>query len=185
MMQLGRITLNPFWSFTFQFVAWSFVLFGLIYFEDFSPLVFINNLQTDLTAYLTHGWILLFNIDINMKEALLTFENGLKLRIVNECNGLAAFLVFLAAVIAYPTSKKEKLFWIFLSYFILLIANAVRLDWIAYHVIENPEDFKFAHEVLGRYIIASIPLFLFYIFSTNVSINSKIKPDYVASLPTI
>lgn len=182
-MHLERTTLNPFWSFTFQFAAWSLILFGLIYFEDLSPLIFINNLQTDLSAYLTHQWILLFNIDINMKEALLTFEHGLKLQIVNECNGLAAFLVFLAAVIAYPTTIKEKLFWALLSYFILLTANAIRLDWIAYHVIENPEDFKFAHEVLGRYIIASIPLVLFYIFSANVTIKTKNKSAHFAGLP--
>lgn len=173
MMQLERIATNPFWAYAFQFVFWSLLLFGLIYIEDFSPLIVINNSQTDLSIFLTNQWISLFDIDININGALLTFEHDLKLLISNECNGLAAFLLSFAAILAYPTHIKTKIFWSFLAYFILLIANSIRLDWIAYHVINKPEDFKFLHEVVGRYIIASIPLLLFYIFSAKANITTK------------
>ena len=100
-----------------------------------------------------------------MSGATLIYEHGLKLEIVNECNGLAAFLFFLAAVLAYPAPIKVKSLWIIFSYFLLLVANSIRLDWILYHVIEHPEDFNFIHEVVGRYVIAVIPLILFYFFS--------------------
>ena len=158
-------TLKPVWQFVLLYLFWAALLYVAIYFENFSPLIFINNLQTDLSIYLTQLWIDLFDIPIQMIDATLVYANGLKLEIVNECNGLAAFLFFLAAVLSYPASIKNKIIWIVFSYFLLVIANAIRLDWILYHVIEHPEDFTFIHEVVGRYVIATIPLILFYLFS--------------------
>ena len=158
-------SVNPVWGFIFRYAFWTLVLYAAIYFENFSPLIFINTLQTDLSIYLTQLWIDLYDIPIRMSGATLIYQHGLQLQIVNECNGLAPFLFFLAAILAYPASLKAKIIWIILSYIILLIANTIRLDWILYHVIEHPEDFDFIHEVVGRYVIAVIPLVLFYFFS--------------------
>ena len=105
MMQLERIATNPFWAYAFQYVFWALLLFGLIYIEDFSPLIVINNSQTDLSVFLTSQWISLFDIDININGALLTFEHDLKLLISNECNGLAAFLLTFSAILAYIFAK--------------------------------------------------------------------------------
>ena len=157
--------INPMWGFILRYVFWASLLYAAIYFENFSPLIFINELQTDLSIYLTQLWIDLFDMPIQMSGATLTYLHGLQLEIVNECNGLAAFLFFLAAVLSYPASIKVKLQWVIFSYFILLVANSIRLDWILYHVIDHPEDFKFIHEVVGRYVITAIPLVLFYFFS--------------------
>ena len=153
------------WGFIFRYLFWVVLLYSAIYFESFSPLVFLNTFQTDLTVYVTQLWIDLFNVPIEMIGATLHYEHGLQLEIVNECNGLAAFLFFLAALIAYPASLKAKLYWGFFSYIFLFIANAIRVDWILYHVIEHPEDFELIHEVIGRYLIAAVPLVLFYYFS--------------------
>ena len=158
-------SINPMWGFILRYVFWALLLYAVIYFENFSPLVFINTLQTDLSIYLTQLWISLFDMPIQMSGATLIYQHGLELEIVNECNGLAAFLFFMAAVLAYPAPIKIKIIWLILAYCILLIANTIRLDWILYHVIEHPEDFKFIHEVVGRYVIAVIPLVLFYFFS--------------------
>jgi exosortase/archaeosortase family protein len=50
---------------------------------------------------------------------------------------------------------------------IMLLFNTIRLDWIIYYSIDNPQDFEFIHNTLGRYIFAIIPLILFYIFARN------------------
>lgn len=177
-MQAERITISPMGWFAFRFAFWSPLLFGLIYFENLSPFIFINNLQTDLNVFQVHQWVTNFEISVNMSGSYLIFEHGLKLQIVNECNGLAAFLLFLAAVLSFPTNIKTKVYWIFFSYFVLLVANSIRLDWITYHIIEHPEDFKFAHEVLGRYIIALIPLILFYFFSQSAPLSRPRKTKF-------
>ncbi|WP_309497716.1 hypothetical protein [Sulfurovum sp.] len=166
--------INPMWGFILRYAFWASLLYAAIYFENFSPLIFINTLQTDLSIYLTQLWIAFFDMPIQMSGATLIYEHGLQLEIVNECNGLAAFLFFLAGVLAYPTPMKVKLIWIILAYFVLLIANTIRLDWILYHVIEHPEDFDFIHEVVGRYVIAAIPLVLFYFYSDRYT---KVESD--------
>jgi len=170
-MQLERITISPVWSYTFQFAFWSLLLFGLVYIDNFSPLAFINQAQTQLSTFLTNLWVTKLDLNITMKGSYLLYDHGLSLHITNECNGLAAYILCLAAIISFPTQQKTKVLWGISSYFILLIANSVRLDWIAYHVIENPDDFIFAHEVLGRYIYAFVALMLFFLFTSYASIN--------------
>lgn len=155
-----------------RYSFWAPFLFALIYFENFSPLIFINYLQTDLSIYFTQLWIDTADISIEMSGTTLIFPHGLRLEIVNECNGMAAFLLFLAAAIAYPVPKKDKFHWIIFAYLFLIAINFIRLDWIAYHVIKHPEDLKFVHEIVGRYAIAVITLLLFYIFS-NQSVHCQ------------
>jgi len=163
--------ISPVWGFVLRYAFWVSLLYLAIYFENFSPLIIMNTLQTDVSIYLTQLWIDLFDIPIQMSGGTLTYLHGLRLEIVNECNGLAAFLFFMAAVLSSPAPLKVKFIWIISSYFLLLAANSIRLDWILYHVIEYPEDFKFIHEVVGRYVIASIPLLLFYLYAHDAKIS--------------
>jgi exosortase/archaeosortase family protein len=159
--------LSPMGEFTLQYLLWSPLLFGLFYFENFSPFILINQLQTDLTIYLMHQWISFYTLHVTMIGADLFFDHGLHLTVVNECNGMAAFLLFFAAVLSYPTFGHGKVVYLIIGYFILLFLNMVRLTGITYYVIDHPEAFTLLHEVIGRYVIAGIPLILFYIFSSR------------------
>ena len=161
----GYQTLHPLWGFVFRYLIWVTLLYTLLYFKNFSPFILINTLHTDLSIYLTGMWIEIFQIPIQISGATLIYEHGLKLEILDECNGLAPFLFYLAAILAYPAKVKDKAVWIVSGYLLLMIANAMRIDWILYHVIEHPEDFEFVHEVVGRYVMAAIPLILFYFFT--------------------
>jgi len=148
-----------------RYLLWVSSLYMLVYFEAFSPFVWMHHLHTDLSIYLTHAWIEHFDIPIVMSQGTLLYTHGLQLEILDECNGLAPFLFFLAAILAYPAAQKDKIIWILISYFMFILLNAIRIDGILYHVIEYPEDFIFVHEVIGRYSMAFIPLILFYLFA--------------------
>lgn len=148
-------------------------LFALTYFDGYSPLIVISNLQTELSVYLTAQWIDALEIPVVMNGSSLHFEHGMVLHIVNQCNGLAAILLFLAAAMAYPADKKDIVKWSVLAYVVLLVANTIRLCWITYHVVDNPQDFEFVHEVLGRYGFAFIPLILFYFFTQNSNMQKS------------
>lgn len=139
-------------------------LFALTYFDNYSPLIVVSNLQTELSVYLTTQFIDAFDIPVVMNGSSLHFQHGMVLHIVNECNGLAAMLLFLAGTMAYPASKKDIVKWSVLGYVLLLVANTIRLCLITYHVVDNPQDFEFVHEVLGRYGFALVSLVLFYFF---------------------
>jgi exosortase/archaeosortase family protein len=157
--------LHPLWGFVLRYFVWIFLLFALFYFKQFSPFIILNTLHTELSIVLTGVWINIFDIPITMSGESLIFRHGMVLKILDECNGLAPFLFYLSALLAYPARTKDKLIWVVAGYLLLMSANAIRIDWILYHVIDHPEDFWFAHEVVGRYTVALIPLILFYFFT--------------------
>jgi len=159
---------NPMWGFITRYIFWVLLLYVLVYFDAFSPLHVFNTLHTDISIYLTGLWIDAFDIPIEMSQATLIYTHGMQLKILDECNGVAGFLFFLAAIFAYPARKKVKITWIVVGYFIVMIANAIRIDWILYHTIYHPENFTFIHEVVGRYTMALIPLILFYLYTDKI-----------------
>ena len=159
-----RITASPFWLFVLRYIGLCVTFFALTYFDDYSPLIVVSNLQTELSVYLTTQFIDAFDIPVVMNGSSLHFQHGMVLHIVNECNGLAAMLLFLAGAMAYPAGKQAIVKWSVLGYVLLLVANTIRLCWITYHVVDKPQDFEFVHEVLGRYGFALVPLVLFYFF---------------------
>lgn len=160
-------TITPMGWFLLRYLFWAPLLFGLIYFDNFSPFIVINQLQTNLSVFLLQQWISFYTIPVTMVGPDLLFHHGLHLIVANECNGMAAYLLFFAAVLSYPTPVNNKIFYLLFAYFILLFANMVRLAAITYYVIDQPEAFTFLHEVVGRYVVAGIPLLLFYYFSSR------------------
>ena len=140
---------------------------GLFLIDYLSPFSFVNDLQTKVNIFLTKNWITYFDIPVKMDGAFITYEHPLKLEIVNECNGLVLYLLLASAYLSYPISILLKSYWIIFSYFIMLLFNTIRLDWIIYYSINNPQDFEFMHNTLGRYIFAIVPLILFYTFARN------------------
>lgn len=157
-----------FW-FVLRFAVWSLLLIGLIYFKDYSPFYFLNELQTDATIYMTDIWIKYFDIPVILAGNTVVFEHGLRLRILNECNGLTPFILYLAAILAYPTRYAIKTKWFIGGMIVLLTLNMVRIIMITLLVIVYPDSFDCAHNIVGRYSIGAITLYLFYFFTTHVT----------------
>lgn len=164
-MYSGRKTLIFIGWFAFRYVFYGVILFGLIYFEEFSPLIFINDLQTKLSVFITQQWINILELPIEVEGHYFTFKHGLELTLDPECNGLATYLFLLTAIISYPSNIKQKIKWSILSYVILFIANTLRLNWIIYHVIDYPEDFIFVHDIIGLYSMVLLTWIIFYFFT--------------------
>jgi len=157
-----------FW-FVLRYAIWSLLLFALVYFKDYSPLYLINALQTEATVYVTELWVQFFDIPVTMENNTVVFAHGLQLLILDECNGLTPLLLYMAAILAYPTPYALKLKWLFGGMLLLLTLNMLRIILITLTVIEYPESFELAHNVVGRYGIGAATLFLFYYFTTHVS----------------
>lgn len=166
-----------FW-FVLRYAVWSLSLIGLVYFKDYSPFYFINVLQTDATVFITDVWISLFDISVTLSGNTVIFEHGLKLLILDECNGLVPFILYLAGIFAYPTRYISKIKWIFIGMAILLTLNMIRIILITLVVIAYPDSFGWAHDIVGRYAIGAATLYLFYIFTTH---NQTLVPHGIIS----
>ncbi len=153
--------------FVLRFAIWSLLLFALIYFTD-SPFYFINVFQTDATIFVTDFWINHFNIPVTLEGNTVVFDHGLHLLILNECNGLTPLILYLAAILAYPTRYRIKVRWLLGGMIVLLTLNMVRIVMITLVVILYPDSFRWAHDFVGRYGIGAVTLYLFYFFTTHV-----------------
>ena len=160
-----------FW-FTLRFAIWTGLLFGLIYFEDISPFYFIHTFQTNAIIYITELWIDYFDIPVRLVGNTVIFPHGLQLMILNTCNGLTPFILYLAAILAYPTLYKEKIPWFFGGLIILLTLNMIRIMLITVYLIHVPDGFHCAHNIVGRYSIGISTLLLFYYFTTRVKVST-------------
>ena len=156
--------------FVIRFAIWSGLLFGLISFEGISPLYFLHTLQTDATIYITDVWIHYFQVPVQLVDNTVVFQHGLKLMILNACNGLTPFILYLAAILAYPTLYKQKFSWFLGGMIILLTLNMLRIMFITIYVTHVPDGFNCAHNIVGRYSIGISALLVFYYFTTRVSV---------------
>ena len=156
-----------FW-FVLRFVIWSLLLFSLVYFEKYSPFYFVNVFQTDATN-LIMGWsIYLFDIPVRLIDDTVVFRHGLQLLILNECNGLTPFFLYVSGLLAYPTFYMSKFKWLLVGMVTLLTLNMIRIIMITLVVIVYPDSFELAHNVVGRYGVGVVTLCLFYYFTTHV-----------------
>ncbi len=160
-------------GYALRYAFWSLLFFALIYFEGFSPLFFFNQLQTELTSILTAFGISLSGLPIRMDAPLLLFESGTRLQILDSCNGLAPFLLYAAALLAYPAYNKQKLTGIVLGYLVLMLLNMARIMLILYEVSLDPANLTWTHDYVGRYGMGVMTLMLFWLFTEKVEVCTE------------
>ncbi|WP_319558355.1 exosortase/archaeosortase family protein [Thiomicrorhabdus sp.] len=159
--------------FSIAYFVWVGVLFTLFFFESFSPLFVINQWQTEVTNLITRGWVHAFDLPILLQANTLILENGMHLHIVHECNGLVPYLLYLAAILAYPTPFRVKLNWVLLGYAAVMVINTIRMLLITLVVLEDKSLFPLAHDWFGRYGVAILTLSLFFWFTSRAPIVEK------------
>jgi archaeosortase B (VPXXXP-CTERM-specific) len=94
----------------------------------------------DITAFLLRA----FGLTVNTQGNILSLPN-FSVEIVGECTGLYEMLIFLAAVIAYPSSWKKKLIGVGLGIPLLYLVNIVRMIFITIVGNWSPKTFDFMH----------------------------------------
>ena len=136
------------------------LLFTLFYWDN-SPLSFqINNLQTNLTAYLTS-----LSLPYGMMEAHRIFiSEHYTLVIEKACNGMIPYLFFIASIAAFPSTLMHKIKWAVMGYILITSINVLRIWLVSQFVLEGQENFSFAHDYLGNGLLILTGLILFTSF---------------------
>ena len=139
------------------------LLFAIFYW-DLSPIsTTINNIQTNLTIFLTSlllptGMIEEHKIFISPHYALV---------IEKACNGMIPYLFFLASIIAFPSNSIHKAKWAVMGYFFITTINIFRIWFVTQFVLEEKSNFSLAHDYLGNGILILTGLVLFTSFVTT------------------
>lgn len=143
----------------FLFTYWLGIamLFGVFYW-DLSPIsLIINQLQTDLTAYLTS----LTLTDGMMKDYHILINPSYALVIEKACNGIIPYLFFLASIIAFPSTLIHKIKWAIMGYGVILIMNVFRIWLVTQFVLDAQHNFSLAHDYIGNALLIFTGLILF------------------------
>ena len=136
------------------------LLFAFFYWDIFPLANTINLWQINLSSLLTS-----LTLDENiMKNNHIFINSNLALVINKECNGLIPYFFFLASIIAFPSSIKHKIKWVFLGYFLLSILNVFRIWFITQFVMNSKNNFSLAHDYLGNLFLVLSALTLFITF---------------------
>lgn len=160
-------------KYTFFYILWGSIFFGLINIENFSPFFFLNDLQTDFTLILISYGVEFLNFPVKMQEEIIVFDNGAKIIINYTCNGITAILLYTIAIISYPTWIKNKIIWFIAGYFIIVVINLIRIIFVSYAVTIDPNYFYWSHDYIGRYGMGILTLYFFYIFTQYVKLNKN------------
>jgi exosortase/archaeosortase family protein len=163
--------------FSIGYGVWAGLLFALFFVEGYSPLFAVNQLQTQLTTLITQGWAQMLALPLQIEGPTLRLPNGMNLHIVHECNGLVPFLLYLAAILAYPTGWKSKLLWALGGYVALQVINTLRMLLITLVVLEDKSLFHLAHDWVGRYAVALLTVALFFAFTHYVTVIQPKRSD--------
>ena len=148
------------------------LLFAIFYWT-LSPIsTSINNLQTNLTAYLSS--LSLPNGMIEEHKIFITSHYALVIE--KACNGMIPYLFFLASIIAFPSSLKHKVKWAIMGYFFITAMNIFRIWFVTQFVLEEKSNFSLAHDYLGNGILILTGLVLFTSF-----VKTRVKSKIVTS----
>ncbi len=86
--------------------------------------------------------------------------NHFQVRIIDECTGVFEMVIFAAAVLAYPTTRRKKLFGLLLGIPVIYLFNLLRIVVLVVVGSQSYRTFEFMHlyfwQVTLIIIIASI-----------------------------
>ncbi len=109
--------------------------------EKFNPqLTWLMAATADITGF----FIKALGLSVQTSGRIVTLPN-FSVEIVGECTGLYEMLIFLAAIIAYPSGWKKKLIGAGLGIPVLYAINIIRMVFITIVGNWSPQAFEFMH----------------------------------------
>ncbi len=147
------------------------VLFLLFYVLTSQLSQMLNNLQTHLTLRALN----LFLAPEQLNGVDIWINASYKIVITKACNGMIPILFLYASIMAYPSTFKHKLLWMFLGYILFFVVNIVRILLVVY-VTENGKgqsDFYWSHDLIGNTLLLATGLGLFIAFIKSTSRDIK------------
>ena len=117
-----------------------------------------------ITAFILGALFSVGGADVVVKGATVSI-NGFGLEIIDECTAVFSSIVYCSAVLAYPTTLKNKSLGIAFGVPSLYAINILRLSILAIVGISHPALFDFVHVYLWQasFIIFVVAIFLLWL----------------------
>jgi archaeosortase B (VPXXXP-CTERM-specific) len=117
-----------------------------------------------LTARVTGFLLNLFGSGVKVQDTIVS-SSQFAFQIVDLCTAIMPMLIFTAAVIAYPSKIKEKLFGLLIGLAGIFIVNQIRLVSLFYIGIYAPGIFETAHLLVWQSLMILLAIGLWLIWA--------------------
>ena len=127
-----------------------------------------RSLRTPLELFLAQtagAFLSWFNHSVSVLNLMVTV-NGFSAEIIPACTGLFSTSIFLAAVLAYPSTAKSKLLGLTIGLLGILTLNWIRIVSLLLIGAYYRPAFEFTHLVVWRSLVIFVALFL-WLFWVN------------------
>ena len=149
--------MSPSRRFLLAYLLWVGGLFLLLYLDTNPISRWVNEVQRTLLLDQ-----LRFFLGAERIEGIdILAHPQFRIFITQACNGLIPFYLYLAAILAFPASWKRRVLWGILGYLVISAVNLLRLLFVTAMVARSPDNFPWAHDLLGNLMLMAVGLGLF------------------------
>ena len=178
-MRKYLVQFKPFLIFISTFFA-AYILLTVIY------KFYLNSFEatevdgiTNIVGHNVDQLMRLFNCDISIFKSAFDpylevwYNQKYTLRIVEGCNAVSVFILFVSFVIAFSGKFKTTLLFILLGVFIIYLFNVIRIALLTILLFHFPEHEHILHGVLFPLIIYGMVFILWVIWVNKFSKYAK------------
>ncbi len=142
-------------------MAMFLLLIGL---EPIKNMIDINNIYTRMVVKFSVALINFFG-EVKAVSGSIIQLKDLSLDIQFGCNGLEAFMIYIAAVLSFPASLLNKSSGIIIGFIVLQIINIIRIAGLGLVGIYLKDYFHYFHVYVaqGMMIVVSFVIFLLWL----------------------
>lgn len=146
------------------------VIFFTFFYADTSVVsTFLNEGQTKLTLF----FLDIFLEPEQLKGIDIWINPNYRIIINQSCNGMIPILFLFSSILAYSSSMRHKVLWMFIGYVLFSVVNVLRILMVVYSVEKEGGrgNFYWSHDLLGNSILMMVGLGLFIVFIKTAKIN--------------
>jgi len=156
------------WRFVFLYVLLITAFVLLIGLEPVQRIVDLNGLYTGFIIRLSALLLKPLGIITGTEGSIIYLRNG-ALRVLFGCNGLEAFLIYSAAVLAFRASHRQKLLGILVGFWVLQFFNVLRIAMLSLMYVHFKQYFYLFHVYVAQGFMIALSFLLFLGYLHHVS----------------
>ncbi|MEO5355682.1 MAG: archaeosortase/exosortase family protein [Nitrospirae bacterium YQR-1] len=155
-----------------------FVFFNLVQLNYFENYLDINGVYSKAIVVLLSNVVKLFGIHTTyypVERGTVINLSNISLNVKFGCNGLEATIMYVFAILSFPSTWVYKIKGIAVGFVVIQILNIFRLLGIIFVAIRYKEYFDYFHVYFAQSIMIAVSLALFIIYIRRCTLCGEEK----------
>jgi exosortase H (IPTLxxWG-CTERM-specific) len=149
--------------FAFTYLALMGAFFVLIGFKPIQNIIDLNGIYTAGVVFATSKLLGVLNIPCTYQGSIINLP-AISLDIKFGCNGLEAVMIYSVAVVAFPSTWKNKLIGVMAGFAVIQVVNILRIASLAYSGIHFRSLFEYIHIYIAQGMMIAVSLGVFFLY---------------------